>query len=188
MSRYHDNISLDNAKQSRPSHKRDITMSTTIIQTKKCICCDERWNFVKTKKICFTCLTQYHNTNMCRKRKLCGINECQKYHNKLLQKNEHVNSNHLSENVSTITTAQVNCHISSNRHVLRKILAIIINCKQVIKTYALLDDASTVTLIDQNLAYMLNMSGPQQLLTNYKFHSTFRKRVPTIPSETRENN
>lgn len=134
----------------------------------KALSTDERWSFITIKKICFSCLKPSHNIRQCRNRKSCGINQCTKPHNALLHKEYPANDkNNVTENNSndSIERSQISCHIGTDKNVLLKILPVVINTGHAqFDTYALLDDASTVTLIDQELADRMNLSGPLQPL------------------------
>lgn len=161
-------------------------MTTKTNTTKKCICClgeihhlslcfkfkslstNERWNFITANKICFSCLTPFHNVKSCKRRKSCGIQECKKPHHELLHKHlegtTDVNTNSDEVTVNNRPSA-TNCHISTNQSVLLKILPVVVSYgHKSIDTYVLLDDASTITLIDQDFADSLKLSGPLQTL------------------------
>lgn len=162
--------------------KKDVTM-TTQITVIKCFCCnednhhlsfckkfkslptDERWSLITTKKICFSCLLPNHNIKTCKKRKTCGIGGCNKPHHELLHKDPISRQDNPTTVDSSETVTRTNCHISTNKNVLLKILPVcIFYCDKRVQTYALLDDASTITLIDQSLADEIGMTGPSQSL------------------------
>ncbi|XP_074032901.1 uncharacterized protein [Leptinotarsa decemlineata] len=188
---------------------KDITLATKYV-SKKCICCkdqfhglfschvfksfsvDERWSFATKNRICFSCLTPFHGLKNCRRKKICTVDGCKRVHHELLHKNE---ENRETNSTSQVTDIETNCHISSNRRVLLKILPVSIsNGKKEIDTYALLDDASTITLIDKDLADDLDLDGPQKSLciqwTNNQTEEQDDSRIVTfkISSKTCNSN
>ncbi|KHJ40363.1 Tas retrotransposon peptidase A16 [Trichuris suis] len=46
----------------------------------------QRWQLVKKKKICFSCLQGQHRSTECQYSKLCGVNGCQSAHHPLLHR------------------------------------------------------------------------------------------------------
>lgn len=203
-------IRSDNHKlKSRTSFKREVTM-TTINRpggNKNCLCCEsdlhhlskctkftsmnnnERWNFVRSKGICFSCLIPYHSLKQCKKIKICGQNNCKKPHNELLHENEVESFQNINQSSNE---TEVNCHISTDTSVLLKILPINISQGgKSLNTYALLDDASTVTLIDQDLADQLELDGPQHALciqwTNNQVKEQEDSRIVTCNIKSPDN-
>ena len=43
-----------------------------------------KWNAVKKEKLCFCCLGDDHYSKDCKRRKKCGVQDCDKGHGKLL--------------------------------------------------------------------------------------------------------
>lgn len=43
-----------------------------------------RWDKVKQLKLCFSCLCKGHGTALCRNKKSCGIDNCNRNHHKML--------------------------------------------------------------------------------------------------------
>lgn len=195
--------------------QKGITLATGLVPSeKKCICCnggvhhlstcfkfksmnnDERWHFVSTNKICFSCLMPNHITKKCRKIKKCGINGCTKPHHVFLHKDEvkfiEDNKNISSENHINKDLTEINCHITGNKNVLLKILPVVISKgKRYVQTFALLDDASTVTLIDEDLAVQLDLDGPKHSLciqwTNNQVNQQTDSRVVSCNVQSRVN-
>lgn len=185
----------DNSKFRPKNERRDITLATNNLKTteKRCICCrnelhhlsncskfksltnDDRWTLITKNKMCFSCLLPYHSLKQCKKIKKCGINNCVKPHHELLHKDANENSqdnvaysqNNVTCSQNDITSkTEANYHISANKNVLLKILPVVLSRGDLcVNTYALLDDASTVTLIDQEIADQLELDGPQHTLS-----------------------
>uniref|UniRef100_A0A5S6QQ15 DUF1758 domain-containing protein n=1 Tax=Trichuris muris TaxID=70415 RepID=A0A5S6QQ15_TRIMR len=47
---------------------------------------DHRWQLVKKRKLCFSCLQGKHPSRECRQSKLCGVNGCDSIHHPLLHR------------------------------------------------------------------------------------------------------
>ncbi|XP_031337274.1 uncharacterized protein LOC116166463 [Photinus pyralis] len=172
------NVTRDKQKHNR----RDVTLTTNNSRTTnpKCACCgnefhhlsncskfkslsvDDRWHVVTSQRICFSCLIPNHTLRTCKSIKICGKNQCTKPHHILLHKDNDNNHNRSNQGYQH----EVNYHRLTSNNVLLKIIPITINTNgNYVHTHALLDDASTVTLIDQDLADELHMDGPQRTLT-----------------------
>lgn len=121
---------------------------------------DCQQKYIVSKKLCFSCLHQYqYGIGRSNKRKMCGIDGCNKSHHPLLQEEKQL------ESVSPILPTEINIyHSCREREVILKILPVIVrNGNREIYTFALLDDGSTVSLTDDDLA-QLNLDGPQRPL------------------------
>lgn len=123
---------------------------------------NSRWEWITKNKICFSCLRSGHHIRQCEKRKDCGENGCTRPHHPLLH-NSHVpeaattvKDNHIQE------TAETSCHTVDNKikHVLLRVAPVKLKGpKKEIDTYALFDEASTVTLLDEHIAAELELEG-----------------------------
>lgn len=113
---------------------------------------DERWKIVTSNNICFSCLKSGHRSVNCRNKTNCRINDCKKLHHETLHKEFKTNYN----------KEETNCHILSPNKVLLKILPVKLKAEGgvTLNTFALLDDASTVTLLDENIADFMKLKGP----------------------------
>lgn len=172
---------FDKQQKYKSNVNRDVTLTTSDrISNKRCFCCNreihplsscakfsdlsvgERWSLIREKKICFSCLTPFHNIRQCRKKKVCGIDDCKRLHHTLLHNQYEGKDNLVPQNSNATET---NCRISNSISALMKILPVILrhNGKEV-ETYVLLDDASTITLIDEEFADSLDLTGPKQSL------------------------
>ena len=100
---------------------------------------ENRWNLVAAKKLCFSCLRTGHQTANCTTKRSCGINGCTMPHNTLLHRNE------------PSPPAQTHFCGTSREVLLRVIPVQLTGPNDTIKTYALLDDGSTVTMLDKTV-------------------------------------
>lgn len=121
---------------------------------------------------------------------------CTKPHHVFLHKDEvkfiEDNKNISSENHINKDLTEINCHITGNKNVLLKILPVVISKgKRYVQTFALLDDASTVTLIDEDLAVQLDLDGPKHSLciqwTNNQVNQQTDSRVVSCNVQSRVN-
>lgn len=158
---------------------------------------NDKWTFVKSNKLCFSCLMPFHIVAQCNKKRKCGIDNCIRPHNKILHKklsslnpvtvvsgksllSSQSDSNETNPSLNSVTVVpeesisssnkkpdsnETNCHIADNKYTLLKILPVVLKHADVrVETFALLDDASTITLIDKGLSEELRLSGPSQPL------------------------
>lgn len=160
-----------NVKQ-RIERKRSTAVYATNddVINKECLCCGgrhdvpqcdrfktmtvkQRWEWMKKSGVCFRCANRKHRRLQCDKRDLCGVDGCRHPHHALLHE-------HRTRPNETEMVASVN-HSTDATKVLLKVCPVTIKGpKGSVDTYALLDEGSTVTLIDQDLADQIGADGP----------------------------
>ncbi|KAL0810972.1 hypothetical protein ABMA28_010266 [Loxostege sticticalis] len=114
-----------------------------------------RWDICKKNRLCFRCLRLRKKTHHCRSGP-CEKDGCKFWHHPMLH-HEAVEKKS-SEVVSSTWTGK-------SKHAFLKIVPIkVIGPRKVIPTYALLDDGSTVTLIDEELAQRAGLRGRREPL------------------------
>ena len=150
---------------------------------------EERLVLAKRKKLCFNCLGRFHMTRICKSKRHCFKKDCNKRHHTLLHdalvqppedtpqevldENEKAEGNkNVGENTEKVgenpgePNKVVNGHINSEeRHVFLQIVPVTITNKEgnhPIKTYALLDTGSQVTLIRDDIANATGLNGEPQ--------------------------
>ncbi|XP_055842840.1 uncharacterized protein LOC129909789 [Episyrphus balteatus] len=119
----------------------------------------ERWDAVKRSSICRTCL-RAHGRKRCYIDKACGINGCIYKHHKMLHNaaNDHREQMTVSQQTNLF-------HKNYYTSILFKIVPVVLyNNNKEIKTFAFLDDGSSISLIDEDLARELNAEGELQPL------------------------
>ena len=137
-----------------------------------------RWEEAKKLKLCYSCLGDDHMVMKCPRRRKCGIENCERTHNKMLHGNQidrHKNEknpdnsihggdkskewtvpgNHLT--MTSTSVEQCNGILS-----LRTVPVVIKNGNQRLVINALLDDASTKTYLNTDVAAELGLSGQLQ--------------------------
>ena len=129
-----------------------------------------RWLFVKRYGICYQCLLSNHKRDTCTA-PMCEVEGCGLPHHHLLHYN--FTKNPLQSNTNDDDTPQSSqsCEVVSNvngntYNVMLKIVPIKIHGPngKTINTTALLDDGSTVSLINNKLASYLGLSGSQHCM------------------------
>ncbi|XP_045486697.1 uncharacterized protein LOC123689628 [Pieris rapae] len=118
---------------------------------------NDRWETVKRLKVCFKCLVGKHRKEKCR-RPPCKL--CRTWHHSLLHVTSESEQCHKEAATKTATV-----HTISTPKAILKMLKVEIygptGSKQVL---ALLDEGSTVTLLDENVAASIGIKGPRETL------------------------
>lgn len=114
---------------------------------------EDRWKEVIQKQLCRVCLGP-HGRWRCKSKQICAIENCGRRHHTLLHKYETQNSLQPTE------TRAVTTHHKSLNMALFKIIPVILHgSTKSIETYAFLDDGSSLTLLEKNLAVELGVEG-----------------------------
>lgn len=115
---------------------------------------DERWKAIFRENMCRVCLGP-HGKWRCRSKQICSVNGCNGRHHSLLH-----NAN-ISRAVTTSTeTRAITSHHRTQRSAIFKILPVILHGKEgTIEAYAFLDDGSSLTLMENELADKLGLIG-----------------------------
>jgi hypothetical protein len=134
-----------------------------------------RWTIVKEKKLCFCCLGRGHMSSNCRRPFLCKEQNCTGRHHWLLhrerektQKN-HERSSERSEKSEKIERTQKTdqCTLlakDNNLIALRTVPIILVNKNRRVRINALLDDASTRTYLNADVAAELGLQGDIEMM------------------------
>ena len=122
---------------------------------------EARWEWLRRRKdgvkvICFSCLGEGHGVRQCEENVTCGKGGCQKSHHHCLHKNEEIEGEEEVVGIASQTT--------SNRIQLKVIPVKVSGPKGEISTYAVLDEGSTVSLVDCPLADEIGVEGAHEEL------------------------
>lgn len=156
--------SSDNCFMCKRDHK--LTECTQFLE----LDVNARWELAKKHGICFRCLRSKHRRFMCRAPP-CGFKGCTVRHHKLLHYER--NSENRSQETTTATTVptapeivtsateRANASAGFERRSYLKVIPVTLSGPYTtVDTYALLDDGSTVTLLDSSVADILGVDGP----------------------------
>jgi hypothetical protein len=132
---------------------------------------NDRWAKVRELRLCFGCLGRSnHRLNQCRATRNCGVDGCDKKHNRLLHSRPNANAeiplenqNRASENRNIATGPNLNIRSFQPTHFMIIPVSIRSNDK-IVDTYAFLDYGSAFTLIDSTLARDLELNGTPEPL------------------------
>ena len=136
----------------------------------------ERYEVVKSFKMCLNCLKQGHQVNECLNKTHCQVANCKRHHHSLLHY-ERAPQQPPSQDPQTQPpqtphnslphVAATNSLTANDRVVYFQVVPVKIqgeNGVAVIETFGILDDGSSDTLIRRDIADMLNLEGPERLL------------------------
>lgn len=131
---------------------------------------DDRWNLVMKLNLCGKCLRK-HNFRLCRQKRKCSIDGCVRTHHFLIhghklegtvKKDEATrNEPHTSGATEALYT-----HGFTTSEILFRIVPVRLYGKEgtFFETFAFLDEGSSITLLDQEIADILEIDGPQENL------------------------
>ena len=140
----------------------------------------ERSEFVKSKGLCYKCLSSKHKTGQCKRTNTCKLQNCtETFHHTFLHKpkrlpNEQVQRNgskdskhkdegcdkeEINDNHNVVTCAQ-----SSNNVCLCVVPVLVYHGTFKVRTYAFLDQGSTHTFCDRKLLKTLNISASPETI------------------------
>nr|XP_047144781.1 uncharacterized protein LOC124818257 [Hydra vulgaris] len=109
----------------------------------------------KFHHLCYCCLGNGHVGNKCEKSRKCGTDGCQEVHNRLL----HLKKQTREKREETTLVTKFSSKNQIQEVAMRTLPVIITNGKLLIKVNALLDDASTQTYINSDVAAELGLQG-----------------------------
>ncbi|XP_055542823.1 uncharacterized protein LOC129728410 [Wyeomyia smithii] len=128
---------------------------------------NSRWATVKEFELCRKCLKKHKTA--CKSQQICGKNRCQFKHHQLLhnhQRESNTSSNTQCENNASTSSVpkssewQCNTHVKSTNETLFRVAPVLLHGpEKILKTYAFLDDGSSLTLMDATLAAELKLNG-----------------------------
>ncbi|XP_053686362.1 uncharacterized protein LOC128735909 [Sabethes cyaneus] len=128
----------------------------------KSLSIDERWKAAQTNELCRSCLNA-HGRRSCRNSVQCGINGCTFRHHPLLHSNRNNQPSGGSGRpkvVTSIETAGNHAHRMPDQSLLFRIIPITLHGpKKIVSTFAFLDDGSSLTLVEEELARNIGASG-----------------------------
>ncbi|KXJ69602.1 hypothetical protein RP20_CCG026464 [Aedes albopictus] len=129
-------------------------------QSFKSLPVDARWKSVRSKNLCRTCLVP-HRRWPCRSKKECGLEGCRARHHQLLHA-QHMEQT--SPAANDVVQAHQNHHQSQSFSLFRYVPVKLSGNGRVVNTFAFLDEGSSSTLLEAEIAEQLGMDGPSSSL------------------------
>ncbi|XP_059225672.1 uncharacterized protein LOC131997855 [Stomoxys calcitrans] len=127
---------------------------------------NERWNYIRENNLCLRCFKK-HSLRRCYWKRQCGVDDCTKPHNPLLHKNEsseNKNKTIESQEPHLNLNTSVMFHKRESKALFRYIPVTLYGKSHSLNTFALIDEGSSCTLIENELAMQLGLSGPTEEL------------------------
>lgn len=116
---------------------------------------ETRWAIVKQQKRCYNCLQRRHVVHTCPKAQQCRVTGCGLKHHPLL----HFQVNQQAEEVVAVARVGV------TRTLFRVVPVIVSSGNKSVSTYAVMDTASSVTMIAADLAKEMGLSGVSSVMS-----------------------
>ncbi|XP_043063902.1 uncharacterized protein LOC122320026 [Drosophila ficusphila] len=169
----------------------------------KTLTVDKRWEHTSHNKLCISCLGRNHVLKDCKRKKTCKAANCNFNHNFLLHKDK-INKSNTSLEIpknpdqdkpkpdqdKPNPDTNYNINFGGNKVLLKVIPVTLIGPQKSIDTYALLDEASTISLIDEQLATDLQLEGPISPLkmqwTNNEIYEQANSKVVSVGIKGKE--
>ncbi|XP_032289057.1 uncharacterized protein [Drosophila virilis] len=168
----------------------------------------KRWTVVKRHRLCFSCLRVGHMARVCNRANECQVNGCRKRHHRLLHYHDAMSHNapqpagdrvmntgrmpqpadphtRAPQPADAQSTQQRNlsCVDSDGERLLFRILPVTLHgANKRIDTYALLDEGSSVTMIDDELLRDLDIKGERRQLNIQWFGGRATREPTTVVS------
>nr|XP_049699386.1 uncharacterized protein LOC126055216 [Helicoverpa armigera] len=117
---------------------------------------DKKWELAKQHNLCFRCLRHRQHGHRCQKKR-CGIEGCTASHHHLLHYKKKASTTEVAQEAQEIVASS---RYHTNQAFLKIVPVQLSGPAGEVRTYALLDDGSTVSLIDEELADMIGAEGP----------------------------
>lgn len=148
----------------------------------------DRWAEVRKKRLCFSCLKGGHSTAICRTKVTCSRDNCTRKHHEMLHEaaptEQHIvacttrahESAPIEQDIAqevapterhiVAHTTRAPHHATNEPNLLVRIVPVTLRgANRSISTFAMLDDAATVTLIDESVAKELELTGDRSMLS-----------------------
>ncbi|XP_055915434.1 uncharacterized protein LOC129948452 [Eupeodes corollae] len=147
----------------------------------------DRWAQAKRSRLCFTCLEVGHALRNCRRRrKPCGVDGCQRSHHQLLHDPQQLASVPGTKlDISQKKEAVLSCLAKpeKNSKLLFRVLPVILyGPLKRVETYALMDEGSSITMMDSSLIEELGLNGDKRNLDLQWFGGRAAQEPSTVVS------
>ncbi|XP_067633216.1 uncharacterized protein [Eurosta solidaginis] len=119
-----------------------------------------KWSLVKQHRLCFGCLVKGHSLLNCRRRKQCSINGCKRMHHKMLHKDMGSSSTSSSDRERIL-----NCRKDQVTSLFKVVPVTLSGPRGKMSVYAMFDEGSSVSLLEEDVATQLGLRGRVMPLT-----------------------
>jgi hypothetical protein len=145
---------------------------------------EDRYALVKANRLCFNCLYPSHQIAACTSNVVCKVPGCKSKHHTSLHRQRPASARGATHD------AQVNVLQGKRSTIYFQVLAVIAQGHngRCISTYALLDSASDITLINSDLAHDLGLRGQTKTLTVNTMTSSSTVNSSCVSVSVRESN
>ncbi|XP_078495525.1 uncharacterized protein LOC144750934 [Ciona intestinalis] len=126
---------------------------------------DERWDFVRSKKICFRCFQDSHGARHCRSQVYCDAPGCSGIYHHTLLHNPRLKELHVKQRKKITPSTEYSASVNASAVFLNVVPVKVRFKDRELNTYAFLDQGSTTTFCEQSLVDELNATGTPRRLT-----------------------
>ncbi|XP_055612596.1 uncharacterized protein LOC129759214 [Uranotaenia lowii] len=128
---------------------------------------DGRWKTIRTLNLCWTCLVP-HKRWPCRSNRICGVDGCRQRHHGLLHnfgESGTIDRDPTAQMDTSVSTAHHNHHYEKSFSFIRYLPVTLSANDKFIEIFAFLDDGSSTTLLESDIATQLGVTGTPDILT-----------------------
>ncbi|XP_035773911.1 uncharacterized protein LOC118456893 [Anopheles albimanus] len=123
----------------------------------------EKLAIVRQRNLCYACLSAGHSSRDCRKASICGIGDCERRHHQLLHEPTHAKAptnKEVDEEKKEEGHSVLNHYFMGSSNTLYQVVPVrLMNKGNSVSTHAFLDVGSSLTLIDDDIARQLELTG-----------------------------
>lgn len=145
--------------QRQPARCIQCSQSHTLTECQafKSYSVNDRWALVKRHQLCFGCLVSGHSLSTCQRKASCGIDGCQRKHHRLLH----------SSTGSPVNQVEhvFNCRLESQTTLFKVLPVTLFGPRGKIEVYAMFDEGSSISLLNDSVATSLGLQGQTSLLS-----------------------
>ncbi|XP_065073508.1 uncharacterized protein LOC135697661 [Ochlerotatus camptorhynchus] len=124
---------------------------------------DERWKVMRQKGLCRLCLVP-HRSWPCRSKQECGVGDCHMRHHPLLHSRKPESTTPSPSTSTNRNVAHQHHHSLTSSALLRYLPVTLYGNGKSVDVYAFLDDGSSSTMLEAEVANVLGVKGPSEPL------------------------